>query len=832
MMAPGGGVQPHWQSFFDAFTGLGNDEVTGRSQEIFRFLKENGVTYNIYNDPDGLNRPWNLDPVPFIIGSDEWQTIETGLTQRAELFNLILKDIYGAQQIIKNGLLPPELIWSHKGFLRQCTGIDLPGKHALTLYSADMARSPDGRIWVLNDRTQAPSGSGYALENRMAMARILPELFGGLKVRRLSPYFNTLRSALLELSPTGKAEPRIVVLTPGPGNETYFEHSYLSSYLGFTLVQGDDLMVKDKCVWLKTLGGLEKVDVILRRLDDVFCDPLELKQSSQLGVSGLLQAVRAGNVSIANPLGSSILENPGLLPFLNGIAKYFLNEELVMPTIATWWCGQPKALQFVLENIDRLVIKRIYRESVAGGTSVDGSMLDSLKKEELKRRIIANPQWFVGQERVNFSSVPCFINDSLQPRNTLFRSFVVSSGGSYHVMNGGLTRTSAEAGNHIISNQLGGASKDTWVLAKETGERPVIHLEQEHVYNHYGAQHTGELPSHTAENLFWVGRYVERVLGNARFQRTVLQFLMEANKAWLESDSGVEASMLVALTNYTFTYPGFTDYNSPVWQDNWKEIRDVLFNAQRPGSLTYNFNLFNGAVYAVRDHWSADTWRVLKGMEEDWNATAATPGINHHHLLHALDSLIASLVAFIGLNRESISRDQGWMVLDTGRKIEQTLLLITMLRSTLVYIPDENTAYIQQESVLKSNECLVNYRYKYRAHLQQSLVLELMLLDPNNPRSLLYLMERLKNYMSKLPRQQAGHALSEHERLILEAYTLLYLADADKLCAVDAHGGHYKELDDFLSKLYDLMQAIPNVISKTYFKHALTQRQLFRVDEI
>ena len=353
-----GKLRAEWEPFFQSFSKLGSEEIVTRSQDMLRLLKENGVTYNIYGDPAGLNRPWKLDLIPFLIHKEEWKKIESGLIQRATLLDLILKDIYGERKLIRNGLLPMELVFNHAGFLRQCCGLPNSGKHSLIFYASDIARSSDGKLWIVNDRTQAPSGSGYTLENRTAMARVLPELFDGLKVRRLSAYFDAMRNALTDHAPALKQNPRIVILTPGPSNETYFEHSYLASYLGYTLVQGNDLMVKDNCVWLKTLSGLEKVDVIVRRVDDVYCDPLELKDDSQLGVPGLVNAVRCGNVTIANPLGSSVLENPGLMPFINGICKHLLGEDLIMPTIASWWCGQPKELAYVLDNIRSLVVKK------------------------------------------------------------------------------------------------------------------------------------------------------------------------------------------------------------------------------------------------------------------------------------------------------------------------------------------------------------------------------------------------------------------------------------------------------------------------------------------
>ena len=826
LLGSDGQLRPHWQTFFQSFGKLGLSEVLNRNQDVLRLLRENGVTYNIYGDPAGFNRPWKLDLIPFLINKEEWQKIESGLIQRVTILDLILKDIYGEQRLIKNRLLPVELVYNHPGFLRQCMGIRQPGRHSLIFYASDIGRSADGKIWIVNDRTQAPSGSGYALENRMAMARILPELFGGLKVRRLSGYFNALRNALTEIAPSQKDPPRIVILTPGPGNETYFEHSYLSSFLGFTLVQGNDLMVKDNFVWLKTLGGLEKVDVILRRVDDSYCDPLELREDSQLGVPGLLHAVRSGNVSIANPLGSSILENPGLMPFVQNISRYLLGEDLILPTVASWWCGQPKEMDYVLQHIPSLVVKRIYRNSQASA-SVDGGALSAKQIAELKQQIKAQPWLYVGQEKINFSSTPSLVNGKIEPRNALFRNFIVSNNEGYTAMAGGLTRTTADLGSFMISNQLGGISKDAWIISPEPGRVLNVHKDIEKTA---ALPPAGMLPSHTAENLFWVGRYTERILGNARFLRTVMQLVAEGNRRQGDDELLAEECLLQALTCYTFTYPGFlADDAREKMKNPWEELTDVLFNEKRTGGLSYNIALFNRAVYAVRDHWSTDTWRVVRGMEDTWAAAITSSQPGHLRILHALDELITSMVAFIGLNRESISREQGWIMLDTGRKIEQSLLLITMLRVTLVYRFDEQVAYELQEALLTSNESLVNYRYKYRAHLQLPLVLDLMLFDPNNPRSLVYQLDRLKAYLGNLPRAAGDHQLGEHERLILEAYTLLKLSDKDQLSLPG--GTENSALDAFLSKMYTLLMAIPDVISKTYFKHAQAQRQLFAADK-
>ncbi len=457
------------------------------------------------------------------------------------------------------------------------------------------------------------------------MTRVIPELFDGLKVRHLSPYFNALRNGLNEIAPHRNLNPRIVILTPGSSNETYFEHSYLSSHLGFTLVQGNDLIVKDNFVWLKTMGGLERVDVILRRVDDIYCDPLELKADSQLGIPGLLQCVRSGNVSLANPLGSSVLENPGLMPFLQLISRYFLNEDLILPTIASWWCGQPRELQYVLENIKTLVIKKIHR-AATGSSSIDGASLSASQLEACKKQIRLHPALYVGQEKVEISLSPSLIEGRIVPQKVLFRSFLVSNQNDYVAMSGGLVRSSADAANFLISSQTGGFSKDAWIISPEPGR--VVNVLKEtpesavETYNDM-------LSSHAAENLFWVGRYTERILGNARFLRTVMQFLAEGNKLITDINRQTERSLLEAFTKYSYTLPGFVGEDADaLFADPWKELKDVLFNEKRAGGIKYNFLQFHKAIHEVRDHWSTDTWRVIRGMEE---------GLQNGFLCHIMD---------------------------------------------------------------------------------------------------------------------------------------------------------------------------------------------------
>ncbi len=384
MFTPNNGVKPYWNKLLTEFDKLGVNGLMARQKDIDWLLSENGVTYNVYNDPNGMHRPWNLNVVPFLLHQREWQTIEVGLKQRAELLNLVLKDIYGEGNLIKNGIVPYEVIYGHRGFLRQCAGIEYPTDKFLSMYAAELARGTDGRLWIVNDRAEAPSGMGYALENRSTTSRILPEMYAKMNVKRISGFFRELNQMLVDASPVKKENPNIVILTPGSRNETYFEHAYLSSFLGYPLVQGNDLVVRDGFLWMKSLQGLKRIDVVLRRVDDAYTDPLELREDSHLGVAGLLDVVRRKNVSIINPVGSGVIENPGLIPFMPAIARYFFNEELILPQIASWWCGQEQEKKYVLDNLPQLVIKKIdrtNRESIRFGEFLTQRELNDLKND-------------------------------------------------------------------------------------------------------------------------------------------------------------------------------------------------------------------------------------------------------------------------------------------------------------------------------------------------------------------------------------------------------------------------------------------------------------------
>ncbi|MCK9395441.1 MAG: circularly permuted type 2 ATP-grasp protein [Methylobacter sp.] len=815
MVAKEDKVLPHWEHFMGAIATLGGEQLELRRREAQRLLRENGVTYNVYGDTQKLTRPWRLDPVPLLISSEEWLLIEAGLKQRAELLDLILKDIYGKQQLLKKGLLPSELVMAHNGFLHPCVGALPQPQRQLIVYSANLARGHNGRMWVLDDRSQAPSGAGYALENRTVMTRVLPDIFRDMQVHRVSGFFKALRKGLMDMAPM-KEDPRIVILTPGSLNETYFEHAYLSSYLGFSLVQGDDLTVRDGRVWLKSLDGLQPVDVILRRVDDSFCDPLELRSASRLGVAGLLEAVRRNNVAIANPLGSSVLENPGLLAFLPRLSRYFLNQELKLPSVATWWCGQRRERDFVLQNLDRLVIKPINRTSE--NYALFGGLLSIKEKEFLRAAIIAKPHCYVGQEYVSFSTVPAFIDHHIEPRFAVLRSFAVASGDGYQVMPGGLTRVARQQDDFIVSNQAGGISKDTWVLADEPDKQVSLWFQPGR--NMVLSAVTEPLTSRAANNLFWVGRYLERIKAATRLMRTLLLKLTEIREFDDPLGSRCLNILLCAMTQVTGTYPGFIRGDASVLKEPFNELLALAKNPQRAGTLAANIQTFTQTAFSIRDVWSQDTWRCVDNIQRRWQQRVVNNECDQEQLQKNLDDLITGFVAFIGLTTESMTREAGWLMLDSGRRLEHALALVALLRATVVQCHETALQNQLLEAVLVSTDSLSIYRRRYRSFIQLPMVLELLLLDETHPRSLAYQLHQLSDHISALPRERSKGQLSEEECLILRAYTDLRLVKVSELVKADDDSGVYSELENVFSAMTERLWRLYEVLAQAYFSHS------------
>jgi uncharacterized circularly permuted ATP-grasp superfamily protein/uncharacterized alpha-E superfamily protein len=827
MLDDAGDLRSHWRYVAQALDSLGHGELAQRKGEGQRLLRESGVTYSVHGDASRLEHPWELDPIPHLVASDEWAAIESGLMQRAELMNLLLSDIYGPQNLIKKGILPLELIYGHGGFLRPLHGLPLPGGHNLPFYAADLARGADGRTWVLDDRSQAPSGAGYALENRVVMTRILPSLFRDAHVHRLALFFQNMRASIAGMTPRAGEEARVVVLTPGPLNETFFEHSLLASYLGYTLAQGDDLTVSDGRLWLRSMKRLEPVDVILRRVDDHYCDPLELRTDSRLGVPGLTEVVRRGNVRIINPLGSSALENVGLYAFLPEIAHHLLGQELELPSPNSWWCGRPSDCSHVLANLEKLLIKPTYRE--AGSRMIDGSTIDALQLDQLRERIKARPHLFVGQERIRFSTVPALVDGGLEARHAVLRAFLVARKDGYVVMPGGLTRIAPSQSSFDVSGQAGGLSKDTWILATEPEKQ--VSLLPAAVSGLAAVRQRGDLPGGAADSLFWLGRYAERAEQSARCMRTILRLYRDAVEYQGEVDKICLDDLLQGLTHLTTTYPGFVGpQGASTRAEPIPEIIALVLNRERRGTIGFNLQALLAAAHAVRDRFSGDTWRIINGVRIHLDRLQDIEGGRLNDLQNHLDEVITALIALAGGAQESMERAQAWLFLDMGRRIERGLLLISLLRSTVIARRSPEAESLLLESVLRNADSLQAYRRVHHDQPQIDAVLDLLLHDDGNPRSLAFQLHRLQERVEALPRDE-GVRVTEEQRLVLDAVHRLQLSRMKELVAFDAERPSRLLLDRLLNDIAVLLRATSRAVATGYFADLRGPRQLVPEEE-
>ncbi|WP_296251933.1 circularly permuted type 2 ATP-grasp protein [Pseudomonas sp. UBA4194] len=748
MLEPGGAVRPHWRRLFEQLQRSTPGSLAQRQALLTRQIQENGVTYNVYADPKGADRPWELDLLPNIIPADEWRTVSAGIAQRARLLNAVLADIYGPQKLIADGLLPAELVFGHNNYLWPCQGMLPPEGTFLHLYAADLARTPDGRWWITADRAQAPSGAGYALENRMTLSRAFPDLYRDLKVEHLAGFFRTLQDTMARLAPNGNETPLVVLLTPGRFNESYFEHLYLARQLGYPLVEGSDLTVRDATVYLKTLSGLRRVHAIMRRLDDDFCDPLELRTDSALGVPGLLQAVRQGNVLVANALGSGVLESPGLLGFLPRINQHLFGEELILPSIATWWCGEPPVLAQALEKLGELLIKPAFPSQ--SFEPVFGRDLDTAQRQVLAERLQARPYAYVAQEMAQLSQAPVWQADSsqLQSRAIGMRVFAVAGADDYRVLPGALTRVAADADAEVVSMQRGGASKDTWIL----GERAPMGEQwraQRTIGVHDLVRVDPYLPSRVVENLFWFGRYCERCDDSARLLRIILVRYIDGDDA-----QALQAAVDLAESLHLLPEEGTLR----------ERLLAALLGDDWAFSLRANLQRLQWAASQVRGKLSRENWQALVELQREALALETeTPDFGE--LLDFLNRLVMNLAALSGFALDDMTRDEGWRFLMIGRRIERLQFLSTSLAAFLGTAAVEDQAGL--EWLLELGNSSITYRSRYLAVPQLIPVLDLLLLDAQNPHAVVFQLKLVARALRRLndefdvPRERALAPLIE-----------------------------------------------------------------------
>jgi uncharacterized circularly permuted ATP-grasp superfamily protein/uncharacterized alpha-E superfamily protein len=803
------GVTPraHWARLMNSLRAIGPEELGRRCVRAERRIRENGITYNIYSDPLGANRPWEIDIVPFLIAADEWRHIEQGIIQRARLLSLMLEDLYGSQKLLTDGYFPSELLYANPAFLRPLVGVRVPSHSYLHMLAVDLARSPDGRWWVLSDRTQAPSGSGYALENRTIVSDVLPNIFRASNVLRLAPFFRAQRDALTSLSQS--SNPRIVLLTPGPHNETYFEHSYIARYLGFTLVEGADLTVRDRCVYLKTVDGLEQINVILRRVDDSFCDPLELRSDSLLGVPGLVDAVVAGNVRVANALGSGVIETAAIMPFLPGLCGHLTGESLKLPSVATWWCGQSYALDWVLKNLESVVVKPAFPSRRM--EPVFGARLEPAEKRKLTELLQASPNEYVAQEQITLSNAPVWGNGHLYARSVVLRAYVLNTGSGWTAIPGGLVRV-ADAEGSVVSMQRGGHSKDAWVL----WDNPVDTFSLLHPRNQPVPlrRDSPAVPSSVADRVFWLGRYVERAENTARIARSMISRVRRPDQEQI----GYLIRLHSCLKSRHSKLPK-AKKRCPTPLEFEQELISVISDGKRTDSLASTLSEVSRVGNSVRERLSADMMILIGQLRNSLQMEHETQILEYPATLTLCLELLS---AFSGMERENINRGLGWLFMSIGRRLERAIYLTRLLRQ--ITLPFEEHDWPLLECLLEVADSSMTYRTRYYTTLQPLAVLDVLMADESNPRALDFQLAHLADLYQKLPRHLEDDLEAMRNALAMlrsfDLRSLSFSLPGDPATAKDSEG--LMRLENFLGGLERLLPSWSDNLSSRYFSHART----------
>lgn len=818
LCAGDGTVRPHWRPLLDTLAATSPAQLGERIEFAQRRIRENGITYNVYADPKGADRPWALDIVPFVLGGEEWAGIAGAIGQRAKLLDRVLADLYGPQDLLREGVLPPALVYGHNGFLWPCRGIVPPGGRFLHVYAADLARSPDGQWWVIADRTQAPSGAGYALENRQIVSRLFPDLFRDQHVQQLSAWFRALQDTLTRDAPVSPGEtPSVVLLTPGPHNETYFEHVYLARYLGLPLVEGQDLTVRDDTLYLKTFGGLQRVHAVLRRQDDDFCDPLDLRQDSTLGVPGLVDVARAGRVLIANALGSGVLESAGLTGFLPALSERLLGEPLRMPSVASWWCGETPALEHVIASLDRLVLKPAYPSQQM--EPVFGNRLDADERARWIQRLRARPNAYVAQELVHLSQAPVIASDlttgalgiggtgdtmALQARTIGLRVYAVATADGYHVLPGGLARVAGDTSIDVLSMQRGGSSKDTWILPGSNTPpkaEPPREMPREYL------RAASSLSSRSVENLFWLGRYSERVEYSARLLRLTMLRL-------LEEGMGEQGALpvLVPLCETAGLLP--PDASGTMRID--QRLLAAVFDEHWYGSL---LSMIRRAIWSathVRERLSVDHWQALNRLQEAARrARSARPQPRLDHALALLDRVLLACTALVGYAMDDMVRDAGWRFLVIGRRIERLQCLAT---ATTRFLAGDEAARAPGviDCLLELADSTDTWRQRYLRAPGLLPALDIVAFDGDNPHSLAFQGSELLRYLEKLvPEKTAADAVAPDRELRL---ALSSLRDMDPALQSGA-SVQEAQLSARVHALWQASAVLSDRLGNRYFAH-------------
>lgn len=764
MLDPHGNVRPVWQRLLATLGRMDEMELANRFARADRYLRDAGVFYRAYGK-ESSERSWPLSHIPVLIDEAEWASVSEGLIQRAELLERVVADLYGENRLVREGLLPPALIASNPQFLRPLVGVKPADGHFLHFCSFEIGRGPDGNWWVLSDRTEAPSGAGFALENRVATARAFSDLYAETHVHRLASFFGAFRDTLQ--SRKQHPDDRIAVLSPGIANETYFEHAYIARYLGFMLLEGEDLTVVGGRVMVRTVAGLKPIGVLWRRLDASFADPLELNQSSQIGTPGIVEALRAGSVSIVNALGSGILETRALLAFTPAICRHLLGEEQKLPSIATWWCGQKSEREHVAGNIAGMVIGPAYSTRPFfddDGQSVLGASLRDTAKASAAEWLATDGGKLVGQEVVTLSTTPAWVRGRLTPRPMSLRVFAARTRDGWQIMPGGFARIGSGDDVAAIAMQVGGTAADVWIVSDKPVERTTLLPAEESFTRNL----PGSLPSRAADNLFWLGRYIERAEGTLRVLRAWHSRFAEA-----------------------------ADADMPLLKDvsDYLAVLDIKTRQPVPDNLLSDITSALSSAGNIRDRFSPDGWLALNDLSKTARKFHATVQAGDD-ASHAMTILLRKLAGFAGLVHENMYRFTGWRFLSIGRYLERGLHMTRLLgHMSGPEAPDG--AY---DMLLEIGDSVMTHRRRYNVNTAAVTVTDLLALDPLNPRSVLYQLNEIKTEVELLPNAFVNGQMSPFYRETMRLHSGLAVMTAEAMTATV-----YKRLEQDLEKLSDLL---------------------------
>jgi uncharacterized circularly permuted ATP-grasp superfamily protein/uncharacterized alpha-E superfamily protein len=822
---PNGDIRPHWMRFAAELGAIDAAEYGHRLASARGMVRDNGVTYNVYDDAGGEARPWDLDLLPVLMSPFDWAQLEKGIKQRARLANAFLADVYGPQRLIAEGVIPPHLVSGHPQYLRPLQGTRPPGGVFVHFLSVDVARAPDGSWVMLSQRVDAPAGVGYALENRIVVSQTFPELFRDLNVQRLAAFFNAYRESVVGLANAGR--PRRVLLTPGPYNEAYFEHAYIARYLNVALVEGNDLVVRDGALFLKTLSGLERVDVLFRRVDSNYCDPLELRPDSALGVPGLVEIARGGKTVIANALGGGVAESPALMAFEHKLSAALLGEPLMIPGMPTLWCGNEDGRAAAMASLDRWVLRGAFDTVplfAKGSSAKPGAELSAAERTKLADLMERRGEGLVLQKVMSLGSAPLYEDGRLVPRPVALRLFAAYTPQGYEVMPGALARVARDDNLRSLALQAGAASKDTWVLADGPVDRFSLLKPQNAVLR---IRRTGdEAPSRAMDNLFWLGRYAERAEHLVRVARAVLLRLGDDTGLDAVANAADLAQRLLVPLNQA-TPPAAAAAAEGDVTPLTLELNALVFDRAHPEGLQRMLQNVERTAWSVRDRLSVDTWRTTLAFTASEEARVGGNTRDPAGARGYLDALVRRSAALSGLAAENMTRGPNWLFLELGRRIERALNLTRLVRQT--FSAQDAAEDSRLPMMLEIADSSMTYRSRYLGDLQAVPVLDLLLLDESNPRAVAFQAETVKARLDELPRVNAAQARGLDKEIVGVLLAKLWSAEGDDatgLAAADERGRRAK-----LTALLDVLEQgftdLGAAIGQIYFQHMIRRRAGF-----